>query len=135
MTEFMNQGSADIHIATDNEIDLLPAIEAAADSVFAEIGIDDLPPAASADELRNAKALIVDGHPPIGFARVEELEGNAHLEQLSVLPEHAGRGAGGKLLEKACQWAAQQGYSAITLSTYKDVKWNCPFYKKQVLRS
>lgn len=130
MNKSINHKIQDVHLATEDEIMLLPTIEAEADKIFRQIGINSLPPAASVEELLRAKAILVHGHPPTGFARLEELDGNAHLEQLSVSPDHAGQGIGGKLLEQACQWASQQGYLAITLSTYKDVKWNAPFYGK-----
>ena len=32
------------------------------------------------------------------------------------------------LLDAACAWARDNGYRAITLTTYADVAWNAPFY-------
>lgn len=130
MSESINLEQFEMHLATEHEIDILPAIETAADSLFSQVGFNDLPAAASAAELKNAKAIIVTGRPPVGFARIEELGGNAHLEQLSVTPELAGNGIGGKLLEETCVWAARQGYSAITLVTFQFIPWNAPFYEK-----
>ncbi len=56
---------------------------------------------ATPEVLRSAKALIVAGNPPIGFARLNEFEGNAHLEQLSVISKQVRKGIGKKLLEEA----------------------------------
>ncbi|UAL28430.1 GNAT family N-acetyltransferase [Nocardioides rotundus] len=74
--------------------------------------------------------LLVAGDPPIGFAHVLLVDGHAHLEQLSVEPEHGRRGIGTALLEAACRHAAGEGHGAITLMTYADLAWNAPFYAR-----
>lgn len=30
----------------------------------------------------------------------------------------------------SCNWAEARGHSAVTLSTFRDVRWNGPFYRK-----
>ncbi len=121
----------DLHAVLDAEVGLLPAIEEAADQMFVEIGAGPLPPAASVAELTEAQFVLVAGRPPVGFARVEEVDGVAHLEQLSVHPQHARQGVGGALLEGVCEWAARAGYPAITLITFAEIPWNAPFYRRQ----
>ena len=37
-------------------------------------------------------------------------------------------GIGTQLLERACEWAREQRYPAITLTTYADISWNAPYY-------
>ncbi|PVE20134.1 GNAT family N-acetyltransferase [Arthrobacter sp. Bz4] len=85
------------------DLTFLPAIEAAADSLLTYLnGIPlpvSLPAGASRSELAASLKLLVAGRPCIGFARLEELDGGAHLEQLAVLPAHAGRGTGRALVE------------------------------------
>ena len=71
--------------------------------------------------------VIVEGDVPVGYALVDIVDGQAHLEQLSVRPECGRRGLGASLLEHVCQWAAQR-FEAITLTTYEHVPWNAPFY-------
>ena len=69
----------------------------------------------------------------VGFAHVLELDGHdghAHLEQLSVLPEHGRRGIGGALVRAAMEEARWAGYDAMSLCTYRDVPWNGPFYER-----
>ncbi|SDI93284.1 Acetyltransferase (GNAT) family protein [Frankineae bacterium MT45] len=68
------------------------------------------------------------GDPLVGVARVRVVDGRAHLSALAVLPAHMRQGIGSALLESACAWAAEQGFRAITLSTYSDVSWNAPFF-------
>lgn len=119
-----------IRQAEPDELDQLVAIEAAADRLFATIGFDLVPGPRSLDGLRRARAVLVAGRPPVGFAAMEEVDGTAHLEQLAVHPDHGRRGIGRALLEAACGWAAAAGYPTVTLVTFADVAWNGPFYAR-----
>ncbi len=112
------------------DLERLPGIEAAADGLFAQAEIGPLPGCADAAELAAALHMLVAGDPAYGFARIEEVDGAAHLEQLSVHPDHGRSGVGAALLEAACTWAAEQGYRAMTLCTFADVPWNGPFYAR-----
>jgi GNAT superfamily N-acetyltransferase len=87
-----------------------------------------LPPPASAAELASALHVLVAGRPPVGFARLEEVDGRAHLEQLSVHPDAAGAGVGRALVEAALTWARTRGYTSMTLCTFAGVPFNAPFY-------
>lgn len=64
----------------------------------------------------------------VGFALCAEIDGQAHLFEMDVVPEHGRRGIGSALLESVCSEAAEQGFSAMTLTTLRDVPWNAPFY-------
>lgn len=66
---------------------------------------------------------------PVGFAQVKLLEsGSAHLDELDVHPEHGRRGLGRRLVTAVCEWAAGERLPQVTLSTFRDVPWNMPFY-------
>lgn len=68
---------------------------------------------------------------PVGFAHVETIEPDvAHLEEIDVHPEHGRRGLGTRLVLQVCQWAAVNGYEAVTLTTFRDVPWNMSFYSR-----
>jgi ribosomal protein S18 acetylase RimI-like enzyme len=67
--------------------------------------------------------------PPVGFVHVLLIDGHAHLEQLSVLPEHQRRGIGAALIRAAMDEARAQGFDRLSLCTYRDVPWNGPFYR------
>jgi len=67
----------------------------------------------------------------VGFALVKELGLFAHLDELDVLPAHGRQGLGSALLEAVCEWASSRGFSAVTLSTFRDVAWNAPFYARR----
>ena len=67
----------------------------------------------------------------VGFALALRLGGLAHLDELDVLPSHGHHGVGSALLRAVCSWAAQSEYPAVTLSTFRDVPWNAPFYERR----
>jgi GNAT superfamily N-acetyltransferase len=68
---------------------------------------------------------------PVGFAHVELIERDAvHLEEIDVHPDHGRRGLGARLIRQVCRWAVSNGYRAVTLTTFRDVPWNLPFYER-----
>jgi len=119
-----------VRAARPDELPLLPEIEASADILFEEAGIKGLPPAGKVEDFKEADHIFVIGEPVNGFSRLDDIDGHAHLEQLSVDREHSGQGLGSELLEETCRQAQELGYSAITLITFKNLKWNAPFYAK-----
>lgn len=120
-----------------SDIPLLPAIElAAATLLVGHAPASVLAETTSQAELEDAQrrgqlwVALADGV-PVGFAHVEVLEpGIAHLEELDVHPQHGRRGLGTRLVFAVCQWAATNGYSWVTLTTFRDVPWNMPFYAR-----
>ena len=74
-------------------------------------------------------ATLDERDPPVGFVHVLLIDGNAHLEQLSVLPEHQRQGIGAALARAAMAEARAQGFDRLSLCTYRDVPWNGPFYR------
>jgi NAD(P)H-dependent FMN reductase/ribosomal protein S18 acetylase RimI-like enzyme len=70
------------------------------------------------------------GNTPVGFAHVEVIDARtAHLQEIDVLPAHGRRGLGTRLVTQVCEWAASAGYDSVTLTTFRDVPWNMPFYE------
>ena len=65
----------------------------------------------------------------IGYAVVDVMDGQAHLEQVSVLPDHQGTGVGRALIDAVRDWAARSGGTSVTLTTFVDVPWNRPLYE------
>jgi GNAT superfamily N-acetyltransferase len=71
------------------------------------------------------------GDVPVGFAHIEVLEaGSAHLKEIDVLPEHGRCGLGARLVGAVCNWARDAGFEAVTLTTFREVPFNMPFYAK-----
>jgi len=124
-----------IRAARPHEYALLRAIERRAGELFREIGMpeiaDDEPP--SADHLASGAALYVatdDADQPVGYALVDLVDGHAHLEQISVVPEHGRRGIGQALVQAVADWARARGDREVTLTTFRDVAFNAPFYAR-----
>jgi GNAT superfamily N-acetyltransferase len=95
---------------------------------------DDEPLAlAELDAYRTAgRAWVVtdDADVPVAYVVVDVLDGNAHVEQVSVDPGHAGRRLGNRLVDHVVQWARDEGFPAVTLTTFRDVPWNRPYYER-----
>ncbi|MET7767307.1 GNAT family N-acetyltransferase [Nocardia sp. NPDC005366] len=127
-----------IRPAAEADLPALQEIERAAGQPFATIGMtavaDDDPP--TLERLREfldagrAWVWADDADRPIGYLVLGIIDGNAHIEQVSVHPDHAGRRIGKQLIECAARWAKAQGMRAITLTTFTDVPWNGPYYER-----
>jgi GNAT superfamily N-acetyltransferase len=65
----------------------------------------------------------------VGFAHVVvHPHGVAHLQELDVLPAHGRRGLGRRLVVAVCRWARARRMNAVTLTTFRELPWNMPFY-------
>lgn len=122
---------AAIRPAEKDELAALVEIDVRAEAVYRVAGYELPLIELSVDDLAGAAAVFVAGTPPVGFAQLDEVDGQAHLQELAVLPKAMRAGIGTRLLEHACAWAAEKGYSAMTLTTYRDVAWNAPFYARR----
>ena len=134
-----------IRDARETDLAQLPAIEQAADALFRT-----LPDAAErerdADPERNRGVSVetfrerfaegrlwvaVDaGDRPVGFLMAGIVDGQAHLEEMDVIPEHGRRGIGTALMERGCRWVTETGFHTVTLTTDRHVPWNAPFYAR-----
>jgi GNAT superfamily N-acetyltransferase len=99
--------------------------------MFEPFGIGPLPGPGAVEDFAAALVVLVADDPPVGLCRIDALADGAHLEQLSVHPDHGRRGIGRALLRAGCAWAAARGYGELTLATYRDVPWNGPFYASE----
>jgi GNAT superfamily N-acetyltransferase len=126
-----------ITLARPKDVPLLPAIELAAGRLYAghapeEALTETMSAEAHADAQRLGHlwvALLNDA--PVAFAHVRVIEATAaHLEELDVHPEHGRRGLGTRLVMTVCAWAAARGFQSVTLTTFRDIAWNMPFYAR-----
>lgn len=118
----------EVRAAARSELGLLAEIDRRAEVIFRTAGYDLPEVPFDADGLAKARAVFVAGRPPVAFVRVDDVDGLAHVDELAVIPRRMRQGIGGRLLERACEWARDHDYPAITLITYADVPWNRPFY-------
>jgi GNAT superfamily N-acetyltransferase len=73
----------------------------------------------------------VDGHDrPVAFLVASLVDGNAHVEEVSVDPAHARRGLGAALVDHVAAWARARHLPALTLTTFTEVPWNAPYYER-----
>lgn len=127
----------DIRPATEHDLAALQNIERAAGRWFADIGMafvaDDDPPS-----IETLTEFVNDGRAwvypdtddrPMAYLLAEVVDGNAHLEQVSVHPDHARRRLGRALLDHMIDWARARQLPAVTLTTYTEVPWNGPYYE------
>jgi GNAT superfamily N-acetyltransferase len=121
----------EVRAAARSELGLLAEVDDRAEAIFRAAGyhLPDIP--SDPAVLSRAKAVFVAGRPPVAFVQLDEVDGLAHVSELAVIPRWMGQGIGTALLDRACAWAADKGYRAITLTTYADVPWNAPFYAKR----
>lgn len=67
---------------------------------------------------------------PVAYRLVDAVDGAAHVKQVSVHPEHAGRRLGSALLDEASHWAVDRHFTSVTLTTFTEVPWNGPYYAR-----
>ncbi|MFC8720310.1 GNAT family N-acetyltransferase [Kitasatospora sp. NPDC057198] len=113
----------------------LPALQLAAGQAFHAVGmgaVADQPPPAAAEFAPPQRLgllwVAADGNRLAGFVLARPLDGRAHVEQVSVHPSYAGRRLGARLIDRVEEWAAEQRMPAVTLSTFRSVPWNAPYY-------
>lgn len=123
--------------ARPRDLARLPAIELAAARLLAGHAPESvLQETTPLDVLEKARAegrlwVAVADDVAVGFAHVEVIEGDAaHLEEIDVDPAHGRRGLGTRLVAHVCEWAAANEYAWVTLTTFRDVPWNMPFYAR-----
>ncbi|MCW5967929.1 MAG: GNAT family N-acetyltransferase [Blastocatellales bacterium] len=132
----IRSGNYTIRTARHDDLPRLPLVEQAASMLFAgtkyagEIVADSLP--LEFLEAQHKAGLVwvavdSDGE-AAGFAVVMIVDDCAHLHELSVDPAHGRRGIGSRLVAAVVEWAKQCGYESLTLSTFRDIEWNAPYY-------
>jgi GNAT superfamily N-acetyltransferase len=119
-----------IRTARPDEFTRLREIELASEFLFTEIGIGPFAEDPDGNHLAQAAIVFVAEDPPVGFASVDVVDDVAHVWQLSVLPSAGRRGIGTALMHTVADWARAEGFNAVTLTTFRDVPWNAPFYAK-----
>lgn len=128
-----------IRPARAEDAEALPAIERSAGLAFRAIA--ELAWLADGDNVsvERHRALIAGGAcwvaaeqqvRPVGFLSAG-IEGDAlHIWELDVRLNRQGQGIGRALLERAVADARRRGLAAVTLTTFRAVAWNAPFYRK-----
>jgi GNAT superfamily N-acetyltransferase len=66
----------------------------------------------------------------IGFAVTREVDDTLYLQEIDIEPKHGQKGLGYSLVNMVRSWAKLSGYGVMSLSTFRDIPWNAPFYSK-----
>ncbi|RDW69462.1 putative acetyltransferase [Coleophoma cylindrospora] len=129
-----------IRIARESDIPLLAAVERSAAHLFHTVDLGHLAdgPTMSPLTLSSMQSLghlwiaVDDSDIPVGF-----LCGNGvddiyfHIAEVSVAKDFQGMGVGRKLIDSMIDAVRTQHWKAVTLTTYKHLRWNGPWYAKQ----
>ena len=130
-----------VRAARVDDLASLPAIERAAAAAFRDYLRETGMSAAAFEDVSNLEDLesamrggrlwvaTHDGS-PVAFAWVEAVAGYAHLEEVDVHPAHTRRGLGRALIDVVSAWALSHRFDAVTLTTFRDVPWNAPYYER-----
>ncbi|MFJ4961572.1 Acetyltransferase (GNAT) family protein [Streptomyces sp. ADI96-02] len=131
-----------IRSARRSDLPLLQDIERAAGEPFRTLGMasvadDDPPPLDLLESYRRAGRCWVAVDPlspasdrPLGYVIADPVDDALHIEQVSVDPVAARRGIGRALIGHLAAPAADQGLTALTLTTFTEVPWNAPYYAR-----
>lgn len=120
------------------EFSVLQDIESAAGAAFRDVGMPEVAddgPFTDEELVRYAEAgrawvAVDDGDVPVAYLVAKPVDGNLHVEQVSVHPRCARRGIGRALLDHAAQVARTERAPALTLTTFTEVPWNAPYYAR-----
>lgn len=113
--------------ADKEELPGLAEVERAADGLFAQVGIVFPPGTTMIEECDDPGRVLVEGR---GFAMISMVDGNVHLDQLAVHPDSMRQGIGGRLMTAVIDHALAVGAPGVTLTTFRDVPWNGPWYER-----
>jgi len=127
-----------IRPAATADLGRIQEIETAAGGLFRALGMDpvadDPPP--TIEELnaflRRGTAWVATGPAgePIAYILMKVRGRWAHIEQVTVHPRHAHQGIGADLINHAEEWARRLGLGGLSLTTFRDVPWNGPYYER-----
>jgi GNAT superfamily N-acetyltransferase len=116
----------------------MPAIERAAAVAFADdpdlAGIDpddtwDVPDLERL--IRRGHSLVAHvGEALAGFLVAQPFSRELHIWEMDVAPAFQRRGIGAGLVRAAQIDARNTGFRALTLTTFRDLPWNAPFYAR-----
>ena len=125
-----------IRPALTSEIEAVREIERASASRF--LGLMD---ALAADE--PSPAVVLAARIEAGGLLVADAEGelaafvmfrpvgtSLYVEQIDVLPAFERRRIGAALIDAVAERARLQGLAGLLLSTFRDVPWNAPYYRR-----
>ena len=118
-----------IRLAQPAELPYLQEIENAAGESFRDIGMpeiaDDDPMSLEALAEHEVRVAVGEEGVPVAFVAISDVDGAIHIHEAAVHPSHARQGIGAALIEHV-----RRSGRAVTLTTFRDVPWNQPYYER-----
>ena len=129
-----------IRAATSADLPPLAQVERSAAGLFAQAG-PELAWLAQGEPLPLSTLQMLQQHGgvwvaadgqdrPSGFLAAQPLDGQLFIVELSVALPHQRQGLGARLLDAAAAHAQALGCACLTLSTYRHLPWNAPYYTR-----
>jgi GNAT superfamily N-acetyltransferase len=124
-----------LRLARPEDAAAMPGIERAAAVAFA--GEPSVDPARTRSEpdyarlIRRGHSLVAHvGEAMAGFLVAQPFGRELHIWEMDVAPAFQRRGIGAGLVRAAMIDARNTGFKALTLTTFRDLAWNGPFYAR-----
>lgn len=133
------QGEYQIRFANRLDIPALIASDRAASELFRSTGLipdmaaipESIPAGVLAEAIEQGMIVCAAREDvAVGFALCQLQEKSLYLHQLSVDPAHGRKGLGRALVQHVFELAQEHKCNAVTLSTFRKLAWNGPFYAK-----
>lgn len=126
-----------IRLGTSAEIPLLQDLQVRAGVLFRAIGMQSVADNPATPEVAFRDGIAADllhvaeqYDRRVGFTLALVHGTDCHLEQMSVDPASHRQGIGSALLRHLIEVAKSRGIARVTLSTFKQVAWNGPYYER-----
>ncbi|CAE6799539.1 GNAT family N-acetyltransferase [Paraburkholderia haematera] len=125
-------------LAAPHDADMIRTIEFEAGQRFVSVGMTGIADASPMElELVRRKidareiVVAVDADETcVGFLMFEPQPTSFYIQELDVQTSHAGQRIGAALIEQVAQLARAQQVMQLTLSTFREVPWNAPYYRR-----
>lgn len=125
-----------LRLARKGDAEFLPAVELSASELFqsdAELAEVVGRHNGAVEEYRTLigkrQCLVaLSGDAIVGFLACEGIRRELHIIEVSVHADYQRKGIGSGLVRAAMIDARNCGFTALTLTTFRDIAWNGPFY-------
>lgn len=120
-----------------DDIPALIAVDKAASALFGSTGLlqpealsDHVPAEVFEREIPAGNVFVARNQHgwAVGFGLVRKRGSGLYLDQVSVHPDHGQKGIGRALVIRVLSEAENRKFPHVSLSTFRDVAWNGPFY-------
>ncbi|MFJ2995209.1 GNAT family N-acetyltransferase [Pandoraea sp. NPDC087047] len=131
--------AAHIRIATPGDAPALPPVDRSAGELFRSLPElawladgEGMPVARHRELIERGVVWVAVDHDdrPVAFLEAEVFGDELHVWEVSVHRDWQLRGLGRALMTAAAEHAMRTGLAALTLTTFRDVPWNGPFYTR-----